>query len=228
MEDNKNNEVNEGKEESKFDFLNKVVIPTVKPSKGEMRVTKAQPTKADIRVYLKDGRVFINQELVDELKMYEIADDSKGIDIWTTLDWGGYYPKEKPAVMLASFIKKHTKDGAVSKIGLVVTNRKIEGNKTPKPEAGLSPSFGKELLDMYFSTYVATEDDTDVDAWNEKLQKEGIYYIDLVIDKDIEVGTSDGIVYVPKKITRGKDKGQARYVRRENVQVFLVKKYENE
>ncbi len=66
-----------------------------------------------------------------------------------------------------------------------------------------------ELWDLVVSTYNLKPTDETI-------------FIDLDIHTDLPINTENNIYLIPKKLARGKNKGDMGYVRRENITLYLL------
>ena len=182
-----------------FDFLNNVTIaqPVIehKVTTTRKAVEKSPTNGADLRLF-KDGSIYPSQELVNAYELeYNANKSGNGFDVFTSLDWNQYPSNAEAVVFIASIPKSETR------VSLFSSAREVNGELTSVLAQG-SKTFGTELITMLQQTY---ENSLFTDN----------KYIDLVIVEDVELNLD--IVYVPKPINKGVNKGMMSTERRENV-----------
>lgn len=185
-----------------FDFLKNVsVASNKKESKRGERVYSSQelnPTNgADLRVF-KDGRVYPSEALVKQDNLEYGSENGQAYDVFASKQWA-WFPSDVQAVVFIAAVPKTAPKADLFKEAQDNTSVLDQGSKT----------FGKnELIQMLADAY--TEGSVD------KLFGES-KYVDLVIVRDVTVETPDGIYLIPKKVSRGEDKGKPTFQRRENI-----------
>lgn len=205
-------------------FLNKVVV------KGEVKVSqrslkdKAPAAGSDLRVY-HTGAVYPSEEFA---KLFNLEYQPKievegkglvygenpgmGLDIFRSSDYASI-ESEQPFLVIAAVSRKQ---------GKIDVFRGCEYDMEGKPKSSVftqgATSFGKEeLISMLEEMYNVT------------LDKDTKPYVDLKV-----VGSGDGldmpwvnlngsaVYHVPKKVSRGKLKGETSYVRREHLLLWAL------
>lgn len=194
-----------------LDFLKNAKLASnevVKPAVVRSSTAKARnPENADLRVF-KDGSVYPSAALVNEFNLtYQKKDATEkgfGFDVFLSTEYPNTqsWPKEHRIIFIASLKKDAGKVDLFSSVGYddkgePATDVMVQGANT----------FGKQLLEWVKDTY--GEEPTEEKP-----------YIDLVIVRGNPMVTDTGIYYVPKKVSRGEDKGKTTLVTRENLTLF--------
>ncbi len=206
-----------------FDFLknikledNKTVIPT--KERGKRSTMLVNPTGLRIRLF-KDGRVFPSAELIEKFDLEFRSKDSdtkgNGFDVVRTDKYANYPQTGYPHVILVAATKRE-----LGKVDLFascnyVTEKTLEKN----PELVLGAPMSS-VLEQGTATFGLTELIPMLKEIYGFEFTEDQKFVDLEIDTETVLSTSDGIYFLPKLITRGKDAGKLEMQRRENIQLM--------
>lgn len=183
-----------------FDFLsnitiNKVEEPVKQTSKGRVAQEKNPQSGLTLRLF-KDGSIYPSQELVDKYNLEYTKDKSgNGFDVFPSTNWN-QYPKDAENVVFISVVPKNS-----ARVDLFSQAREVNGELTSVMNQG-SKTFGLELIPMLESAY-------GVKLFEDKK------YVDLQVVEDVAI--NQDIVYVPKMVMKGEQKGMMTTERRENV-----------
>jgi len=175
---------------------------------GRVRPPKSSnPEGLTLRIFA-NGDVYPSKELVERFKLEYNSEDSTqqsfGLDIVDSLEWTP--TASMPRMILIGIVNKQE-----PKVDLFGTCRYNE-DKTPKSSVITQGPRSEELLDLVRSLGYLTDE-----------QK----YCDLEFVVEHPVTTQDGILYIPKTVARGANKGEKTYIRRENVSLYPVNTVEN-
>jgi hypothetical protein len=180
----------------------------VKPAVVRSSTAKPRnPETADLRVF-KDGSVFPSAALVNEYKLgyqkKDAAEKGFGFDVFLSKEYPNTqsWPKEQQIILIAS-IKKDA--GKVDLFSSTVYDENGEPVSDVMTQG--ANTFGKNLLEWVKETY--GEEPTEEKP-----------YVDLVIARTNALVTDTGIYYVPKRVSRGEEKGKVTLVTRENLTLF--------
>lgn len=177
-----------------FDFLKSLKLVEETATKTVSSNAPAED-KLVLRVYA-NGKVKPSTALVEAFKLEYGVDGDCGMDFFSSNDWSTYPRNEKPVIFTA-FIPRTEK-----KISLFGSYREVGGEK--KVSIFSQNVKAPELWEMVKDTYKINE----------------ALYVDLVVGTDFGVTTENGIYNIPKKVSKGEKKGQATYVRRENIVLY--------
>lgn len=183
-----------------FDFLNNVTIaqPVIEQkakSAGRVAVEKNPTNGASLRLF-KDGSIYPSQELIDKYELeYNKEKTGNGFDAFTSLEWAQYPSDAEHVVFITAVPKSETH------VSLFSSARKVNGELTSVLTQG-SKTFGVELITMLQQTY---ENSLFTDN----------KYVDLVVVEDVAI--KQDVLFVPKPISKGVNKGMMSTERRENV-----------
>lgn len=202
-----------------LDYLKKVTLQEVKVERtrksGGSTLVK-QPINADLRVF-KNGRVypsvaFAEKYAVDYFPKVEEVDAvtgevsvsilGNGLDVFSSDKWSMVQGIEQETIFVAIVPRQGNPKidlwGSCQYDGLAP--------KTSILEQGPS-SFGKEsLVDILASAY--------------GIDWETTKYVDLTVVTDVPMISPNNVYHLPKVVSRGEHRGQATYVRRENIDIF--------
>jgi hypothetical protein len=175
-----------------FDFLKSLKLVEETTTK----TTSSDPGEGLILRVFANGRVKPSKALVEAFKLEYGVDGDCGMDFFSSNDWSTYPKTEKPVIFSAFVPRTEKKISLFGSYRLVEPEKRIsifsQNVKTP------------ELWELIKSTY----------AINEAL------YVDLVVNTELGVKTENGIYNIPKRVAKGEKKGQATYVRRENIILY--------
>jgi hypothetical protein len=182
-----------------YSFLQKMTLIDT----GRVRQPKERnPKGMAVRVFA-NGEVYPSQELVEKYKL-EFRNkggikEANGIDVVDSIEWKPL--ADQPRMILFGFTdKKHPKVD-------LFASCKYNDDDTPKGKVMEQGPVSEDLLELVRSMGYLNND-----------QK----YVDLVILEQYPINTADGLAFIPKVITRGANKGEKTYERRENVTFFPV------
>jgi len=194
-----------------LDFLKNAKLASnevVKPAVVRSSTAKPRnPENADLRVF-KDGSVYPSAALVNEFNLgYQKKDAVEkgfGFDVFLSREYPNTqnWPKEHQVILIASIKKDAGKVDLFSSTGYDESGEPLSDVMTQGAN-----TFGKTLLEWVKETY--GEEPTE-----EK------NYVDLVIARGNALATDTGIYYVPKRVSRGEEKGKVTIVTRENLTLF--------
>jgi len=183
-----------------YDFFKNLTLVDTGRQKPPKQTT---PEGGKILRIFANGNVYPSKELA-EFANLEYRDNSdteqgNGIDIVDTKKWSilAAYPR---AILFGITPKTE------SKIDLFASCRYNEDG-TPKSSVFTQGTKSEELLNLVKEFGWLTENQT---------------YVDLVIQVENVFKTTDGISYIPKVISRGENKGEETYIRRENVSYYPI------
>lgn len=189
-----------------FDFLKNVTIAEdVKAKKVATRTAKSKnPTEADLRIF-RNGSIYPSAALVAELNLEyrgKDAETGNGLDLVDSRLWHVSAAWPQQLLMVAAIGKKEGKVDVFSQV-------KYDEAGAPMfsvLEQGSNLGFGKELLKTIGEIY------------GKGVNDEG--YLDLVIARDYPINTPNNIYHLPKKQSRGDNKGDLQLVKREHITLF--------
>lgn len=182
-----------------YSFFNSIKIVDT----GGLKSPKTKnPTGLTVRVFA-DGSVYPSQDLVNQfdLNYKNKAEEFQGnaFDVVDTAEW-------KPMQAYPRMIMFGLTPKSAPKVDLFGSTKYNEDG-TPKANVLTQGAKDENLLNLVKSL-----------NWINNDQK----YIDLKVVLEHPLNTEDGIAYIPKTISRGKDAGQNTYVRRENTTFYPV------
>jgi hypothetical protein len=182
-----------------LDFLKDLSLKETVVTTSRSHVDIAPAVGADLRVF-KDGRVFPSADFVTTHNLEYVSKGDavgNGFDIVDTNEFPGYPEGTPRLVMVALTAKDNPKVDLFGSVG-------YDDDNKPKAEVTKqgSSTTGKWLIPMLEEVY------------GEELFPEGIRYVDLVIKTEFGITTPNNIYLLPKKVTRGANKGTPSYQRR--------------
>ncbi len=214
-----------------LDFLSQVTVEDVKDSPrsgGGGPRKERNPSGLAIRLFY-DGSIYPSQDLTDQFGLEYVGKDMTsedadsletgyGLDIFSSEDYANFKLPAGKKVILANFAKKT--EPKVDVFGQ--TGYDEEGSPLASVMDQGAKTFGKgELIAMV------------EDVYGIKLAKEGegtVKSIDLVfVGNPNDEGNpwpagknGKGLAFLPKAVSRGKDKGAMTSQRRENAKLFVL------
>lgn len=182
-----------------YSFLNAIKIVDT----GGLKAPKTKnPTGLTVRVFA-DGSIYPSQETVNtfDLQFRNKQEEFQGnaFDVVDTAEW-------KPMQAYPRMIMFGVTPKSASKVDLFGST-KYQEDGTPKADVMTQGAKDGNLLNLVKDL-----------GWLNENQK----YVDLKIVKEHPLNTENGIAYIPKTISRGKDAGQTTYTRRENTTFYPV------
>lgn len=180
---------------------------------GESKV-KYPENGADLRIY-KNGAIFPSPDFAKKYNLdYAKRDENdkpanNGLDVIDSRHWAQAASLPQAMVFVSPIARK---EGQVDLFSLVGYDK-----ETGEPLATVltqgAQTAGKDLLALLKEVY-----DVNMD--------EETGFIDLMVMDDRHgfepLTTSNGVYYIPKKVTRGEKAGEYQYIRRENLTVFAL------
>lgn len=200
-----------------LDFLNQITVAEVveAPAKkgGGNRKERIPTNGLKIRVF-RDGSVYPSQELVDKFNLEYWPKDSmepgNGLDV---IDSDQYSDLKTPqrVIWVSPVSKKHGKVDLFAAVGYNSDN----SPKSTVQNQGANTYGKEELLPMIKEVYgleLTKESETD--------------FIDLQLVANPSTGKPwelpRAVTYIPKQVSRGKDKGSYSTVRREKPEFWVL------
>lgn len=181
-----------------FEFLKNLKVKE-SISAPAPKVTRS-PEGLSLRVF-PSGKVYPSVALIDKFKLEYGVSGECGIDFFSSRDWPAY-PKEAPGVVFITFVPR-----GEPKIDLFASRRSEDTSVlTQGPVAD-------GLYEMVLETYGKKQGFSE-----EELKSKP--YIDIYVMENFALNTENGIYLLPKKIMRGERKGEAQYLRRENITLY--------
>lgn len=184
------------------------IAPNQVTTKTISRKRDINPAAADLRIFA-NGSVYPSATLVKRFNLeYGTVGltGGNGFDVFASKEFFNTMQIETPFIMIAP-VEKHT-----GKVDLFGTTRFNEDG-TPISSVMSQGSNNTWLLDLLKTTY------------NIVPGEQG--YIDLTLVKEEELShglaaMTNGIYNIPKQMVRGSKKGAATYVRREDIDVYVL------
>ena len=189
------------------------------------------PVPAKAAIMEADGiTVKVPAKPVTTRKEYSYPNGTgNGLDVISSKNWNQFKTQDEGAMLFVAVVPKDQ-----PKVDLFSTaNYDEHGKPKVSVEEQGAATFGKNVLipmveDVYGITFQvdAVEAKGDQPAVEEV---QGVEYVDLVIFEEMGTGMdrfnitehfSKPIIFAPKRIARGDDKGKDDYERRENVKVY--------
>lgn len=180
---------------------------------GESTV-KYPENGADIRVY-KSGAIYPSPEFAAKYNLdfgKRDANDkpvNNGLDVIDSRHWAQAATLPQAVVFVAAVARAQGQTDLFSTVGY----DKETGEPLSTVLTQGAQTAGKELLALLEEVYGITMD-----------EEKG--FIDLMVADDRQgfdpLQTSNGIYYIPKKVSRGAKAGEYQYIRRENISVFAL------
>jgi hypothetical protein len=172
------------------------------------RKKDTNPAAADLRIFA-NGSVYPSATLVKRFNLEYVAEGypvGYGFDIFASKEFFNTMQIETPFIMISPILK------SAGKVDLFGTTR-FNDDQSPISSVMSQGSNNTWLLDLLKTTY------------NVVPNEQG--YIDLTLVKEDDLSTeleakTNGIYNVPKQMVRGSKKGAATYVRRENIDVYVL------
>jgi hypothetical protein len=203
-------------------FLANVQLEMPAKKSGGGSKKDRQPTEADLRLF-KNGALYPSSALIAEFnleyigKNEEVSVDGRvpmGLDFIASPEWG-MYPKGLQALAFVGITPKT--------IGKVDAFKSVGYDENGAPVKSVaeqgSTTAGKILIDVLGTAYgVKVEATADVEAHVE-LPWVDDKYIDLIIVRDQKMQTLEEVYHLPKKASRGENKGELSTVRREKIAI---------
>lgn len=199
-----------------LDFLNEINLVETPEKARTSRGPQVDHTPAEGATFrlFSDGRIYPSQEFVDTHNLEYVnkgEEVGNGLDIIDTINFPNY-PEGAPRLVMVALTSKDNKK--VDLFGSVGYNE----DDTPKrsvTEQGSSTT-GKWLIPMLEEVYGIT------------LFPEGVKFVDLVVNTQFGLETTNGIYLMPKVVARGERKGEITYERRTNTKLWPLTVYEVE
>jgi len=182
-----------------YSFLTSIKIVDT----GRTKTPKSKsPEGLAIRVFA-DGSVYPSQELVNKFDLqYKHKDEAFPGNAFDVVDTANWKPMQAhPRMLMFGVTPK-----SAPKVDLFGSTKYSEEG-LPKANVLTQGAKDENLVELAKSLGWLTEDQL---------------YTDLKVIVDYPLNTEDGIAYIPKTISRGKDAGQTTYVRRENTTFYPV------
>jgi hypothetical protein len=210
-------------------FIGNMQLVEVAPTSSGARSPKKDRNPSDafmgIRIF-KDGSVYPSKALTDSFnleyqqavitvektatgkdkKLYEYPNSpGNGFDVWDTKQWANQY-KEETRLLVVAIVPK-----TEAKVDLFA-GTKYDDDGSPK----------SSVLDQGASTFGATMLPLLKEIYGIDTAAEDFEHTDLAVavSADLSAASPNGIFLIPKEISRGANKGQMEYIRRENVKIF--------
>lgn len=185
-----------------FEHLKGLVVKDEKVTKRQPAAEKT-PTGLTVRLF-KSGKVYPSKELVEKFSLeyqpnVEGTYPGCGFDILDSAEWAPF--KSGTRMLFLSPVDRSR--ARVDLFGMCKYNEDL----TPMVTVMNQGSVSKDLLNLAKSIGLMTE----TDKW-----------VDLTLLIDYGVKTQDGIAFVPKTISKGKNVGKRDYERRENTTFYPV------
>lgn len=141
--------------------------------------------------------------------MNRTFDDSQttccGLDVIDSNAWGAQYPASAPRCVFVGVVFKR-----LPKVDLFKQCRYSEdGSPIASVMDQGANTYGKEELIPLIKEVYGVE-----------VAKDGYVDLEVVMTKNLKKISPNGLFFIPKKITRGKDAGKADYVTRENIDIY--------
>ena len=187
-------------------FLNDISL-----TKTEARTRSASidTTPADgthLRLF-SDGRIFPAAQIVEDHSLEYVAREEEvgnGYDIIDT-DHFPNYPKGNPRIVMIALVSKDApKVDLFGSVGYDKSNGEAKSSVLTQG----SSTTGKWLITLLEEVY------------GEELFPEGTRFVDLVINTDFGITTPNNIYQFPKFTNRGPNKGEVKYQRRTDTELW--------
>jgi hypothetical protein len=197
-------------------FLKDIKLEPVSKAAPKTRVSVATlPEVGDLRVF-KNGKVYPSEAFATEFNLefqpkVNIASEGEepvfdvvgnGLDIFSSTNWGMIKGKLPQEVMFLAAVPKT--DAKVD----MWASTKYDDDNNPKASVFTqgANTFSKDrLLPMLTEIYGIDWDKVD--------------YVDMEVVRDTPIVSESGIYLLPKVVSTGSKKGEATYIRRENLTV---------
>jgi len=196
-----------------LDQIRKGVSVTATPEQPRAtRVTSSKnPVVSDLRLYA-NGAIYPSASLVKKFNLeFTSRDDnntSNGFDIIDSAEFGNTANSNPRFLMVAPVSK------SLPKVDLFDSCRyDTTGNPLVTVMEQGSTTYGKQLLETLKTVYGTT------------VEKGGYVDLDFVRDEELQTTLNEatnGIFLVPKEVTRGEKKGAQTYIRRENLELYVL------
>lgn len=177
-------------------FLESLVLADNEPETRKPHPLEKVPTNgADLRLF-KDGSVYPSVEFVESFNLeYQSKEiPQNAIDLVDSHQWGNY-PKDAQRLLLIGFVER-----SEPKTDLFSLCKYNEG--VPMSSVIGQGSVNNQLKELVNEIYRSEWEETDG-------------FVDLLVGRGYPLTTNDRIYYVPKEVTRGKNKGETVAIRRE-------------
>lgn len=200
---------------SNLDFLSNVTLETVKVEAKKVVIDKL-PIVGDLRVFA-NGKVYPSAEFAEANNLdfgprlnvapegaeEQLEVSGNGLDIFKSVDWG-MMPKDIQPVLFITVVPK-----AEAKVDMWGSCKyDDEGNPKSSILTQGSNTFAKTTLVQYLTDVLGV-------TW------EATEFVDLKVVTEITMKAPSNlqVFHLPKVVSTGKRKGDATYVRRENIKI---------
>ena len=205
-----------------LDFLKNVKLePVAKTAAKSKKVTVVKlPIEADLRVFA-NGKCYPSKDFATKAQLqfqpkinvapegaepqFEVV--GNGLDIFSSIDWGMMDAARKAGALESELLCVAVVPKSAAKVDMWAST-KYDENQEPKAdvfEQGSSTFSKGRLLELITVTYGVN--------WDE------VEYVDLSIVEDSPIVSSTGVYHIPKVVSTGQNKGEATYIRRENLTI---------
>lgn len=199
-----------------LEFLKDVKVEAIKKSAPKTKTSVPSiPTEADLRVF-PNGKVYPSEDFAAKMNLeFQVRKNvapegvepqlevvGNGLDIFPSTEWGMIKEEMEQNLLFACAVPK-----ALAKVDMW-SSTKYEEDGSPKASVFTqgSNTFAKNrLVPMIENTYGINWDTT--------------LYVDLVFNEEYPIVSPTGIYHLPKIVSTGKNKGEATYIRRENLTI---------
>jgi hypothetical protein len=204
-----------------LDFLKNVKLePVAKTATKTKAVVVKLPETADLRVFA-NGKAYPSKAFAEKAQLQfmpkvNVAPEGaepqfdvvgNGLDIFSTLDWGMMDAARKAGALESELLCVAVVPKSAAKVDMWASTKYDENNE-PKADVFTqgSSTFSKgRLMELITSTYEINWDEVD--------------YVDFTVVEDSPIGSTTGVYHIPKVVSTGKKKGEATYIRRENLTI---------
>lgn len=204
-----------------LDFLSNVTLdPVAKKAAPKRTSVPSLPESADLRVF-PNGKVYPSKAFAEKFALefvpkVNVANEGaepilevqgNGLDIFSTLSWGMMASARQAGALESEFLCIVCVPKIAAKVDMW-SSTKYDEEGQPKASVftqGINTFSKKQLVPMLAETYGVDWDNT--------------VYVDLSVVHDTPIVSESGVYHIPKIVSTGAKKGEATYIRRENVTV---------
>lgn len=211
-----------------LDFLSKITVDDTvdkKPRSGGGKRKQVTPEGLAIRIF-RDGSLYPSQELIAKFSLEYSAKDTEvvgfGFDVVDT-DLFPKFGTPQRLVIISPVSKSAPKVDLFGTTNYITDPEEgVVGSPTASVATQGSKTFGADSLiplleEVYGLKFYkpATETEAEVEGAD-------FYDLSLVANPSTDQPWSFSVAHVPKKVSRGKDKGSVTTIRRENVSFYVL------
>lgn len=187
-------------------FLNDISLTKTEARTRSASIDTTPASGAHLRLF-SDGRIFPATQIVEDHSLEYVAREEEvgnGYDIIDT-DHFPNYPKGNPRLVMIALVSKDApKVDLFGSVGYDKSNGEAKSSVLTQG----SSTTGKWLITLLEEVY------------GEDLFSEGTRFIDLVINMDFGITTPNNIYQFPKFTNRGPNKGEVKYQRRTDTELW--------